>query len=264
MIAFSNEPHEEVLGQLRSLRERRVQIDVVPRLFDAVGPGVGIHSVEGIPLLGLPPLGLSNSSRFLKRATDLILGGAALVVLSPLLIAIAVAIRLTSRGPVLFRQVRMGTNERTFRIYKFRTMVVDADERKLEVAHLNKHLADGGDARMFKIHDDPRTTAVGKHLRRLSLDELPQLINVVLGDMSLVGPRPLILEEDEHVESWGRRRLDLKPGITGPWQILGRTNIPFDEMVNLDYLYVTGWSLTNDIRLLLRTLPAVLRTRGDT
>jgi exopolysaccharide biosynthesis polyprenyl glycosylphosphotransferase len=263
VIAFSNEPHEQVLEQLRSLRERRVQIDVVPRLFEAVGPGVGLHSVEGIPLVGLPQLGLSNSSRFLKRSMDLVAGGAVLVVLSPLLLAIAVAVKVTSRGPVFFRQTRMGLGNKTFRIFKFRTMVMDADERKAEVAHLNKHLEEGGDSRMFKIRDDPRTTRLGRSLRALSLDELPQLLNVVRGDMSLVGPRPLILEEDEHVESWGRRRLDLKPGITGPWQTLGRTNIPFDEMVQLDYLYVTDWSLTNDVRLLLRTIPAVVRTRTD-
>jgi lipopolysaccharide/colanic/teichoic acid biosynthesis glycosyltransferase len=222
-----------------------------------------MHSVEGIPLVGLPQLGLSNSSRFLNRSRDLIAGGAAIVVLSPLLLALAVAVKATSRGPVFFRQVRMGAGDRTFRIFKFRTMVVDADERKAEVAHLNKHLQDGGDSRMFKIPDDPRTTRLGRSLRALSLDELPQLLNVVRGDMSLVGPRPLILEEDEYVESWGRTRLDLKPGITGPWQTLGRTNIPFDEMVNLDYLYVTDWSLTNDVRLLLRTIPAVVRTRTD-
>jgi lipopolysaccharide/colanic/teichoic acid biosynthesis glycosyltransferase len=174
---------------------------------------------------------------------------------------VALAIKLDSKGPVIFRQVRMGCGEQTFRIFKFRTMTADADNRKAEVAHLNQHLSNGGDPRMFKIPNDPRETRVGRFLRRYSLDELPQLINVVRGQMSLVGPRPLILDEDQHIECWGRQRLNLKPGITGPWQVMGRTEIPFEEMVRLDYLYVTDWSLLNDSKLILKTLPAIVRTR---
>jgi lipopolysaccharide/colanic/teichoic acid biosynthesis glycosyltransferase len=151
----------------------------------------------------------------------------------------------------------MGYNGRTFRIWKFRTMLRDADERKQEFAHLNKHLQNGGDPRMFKIPNDPRVTALGQWLRRFSVDELPQLINVARGEMSLVGPRPLILDEDRHVNAWGRQRLDLKPGCTGPWQVMGRSDIPFGEMVRFDYHYVTGWSLRGDLLLLLRTLPVV-------
>jgi lipopolysaccharide/colanic/teichoic acid biosynthesis glycosyltransferase len=160
---------------------------------------------------------------------------------------------------VFFRQVRMGQRNRTFRIVKFRTMSADAEQRKAEVAHLNRHARNGGDPRMFKIPDDPRVTRVGRFLRRYSLDELPQLINVLKGEMSLVGPRPLILAEDQHVVDWARSRLDLKPGITGLWQALGNSAIPFEEMVRLDYLYVTSWSLGKDCRLLLRTIPAVVR-----
>src|SRR5205814_108624 len=144
-----------------------------------------------------------------------------LLLLAPVFAAFALLIKLTSPGPVLFRQVRMGAAEKTFRIYKFRTMVVDADERKHEVAHLNTHLRNGGDPRMFKIANDPRVTRVGHFLRRTSLDESPQLLNVLRGEMSLVGARPLILDEDRHVHSWARGRLNLKPGITGPWQVLG-------------------------------------------
>ncbi len=140
-------------------------------------------------------------------------------------------------------------------------MCVDAEERKRELAHLNKHAQNGGDPRMFKIADDPRITRVGAFLRRYSLDELPQLLNVLRGEMSLVGPRPLILDEDQHVHEWGRERLNLKPGITGPWQVLGRSDIPFEEMVRLDYLYVTGWSLFRDAGLIVRTVPAVVRGR---
>jgi lipopolysaccharide/colanic/teichoic acid biosynthesis glycosyltransferase len=134
-------------------------------------------------------------------------------------------------------------------------MVEDADSRKHEVAHLNRHLQNGGDPRMFKIRNDPRVTGIGRWLRRYSLDEFPQLLNVIHGEMSLVGPRPLILDEDRHVNTWGRQRLDLKPGCTGVWQVMGRSEIPFDEMIRLDYLYVTNWSLFNDLKLLLRTLP---------
>jgi lipopolysaccharide/colanic/teichoic acid biosynthesis glycosyltransferase len=172
---------------------------------------------------------------------------------------IALLIRLDSRGPFFFRQVRMGARDRTFRIFKFRTMVADADARKHEVAHLNMHITD--DPRMFKIPNDPRVTPIGAFLRRYSLDELPQLINVVKGEMSLVGPRPLILEEDRHVAEWARKRLNLRPGVTGLWQVLGRSDIPFDEMIRLDYLYVTNWSLWNDLRLLFQTVPALTRTR---
>jgi lipopolysaccharide/colanic/teichoic acid biosynthesis glycosyltransferase len=143
-------------------------------------------------------------------------------------------------------------------IYKFRTMSEDADARKGEFAHLNAH-AHGGDPRMFKIPDDPRVTRVGRFLRRYSLDELPQLINVLKGEMSLVGPRPLILDEHEHVHDWAQKRLKLRPGITGLWQVLGRSEIPFSEMTSLDYLYVSNWSLGRDLKLIVRTIPALFR-----
>jgi exopolysaccharide biosynthesis polyprenyl glycosylphosphotransferase len=259
IVAFSGESHEETLALLRSLKDLDVQIDIVPRLFEFVGMRTGLHAVEGLPLLGLPPFRLSRAARASKRGLDLALSCAALLVLAPFLAAIAVAIKLDSPGPVFFRQERMGRNNRVFRIWKLRTMTIDADARKLDVAHLNKHLLPGCDPRMFKAADDPRVTRLGRFLRRYSIDELPQLLNVVRGEMSLVGPRPLILEEDQHVREWARRRLDLKPGITGPWQVLGRTDIPFEEMIKLDYDYVTGWSVVQDLKLMIRTIPAVWR-----
>jgi exopolysaccharide biosynthesis polyprenyl glycosylphosphotransferase len=262
IVAFSNEPHEETLDLIRSMKDLDVQVDIVPRLFELVGPAVEIHTVEGLPLVGLPPVRLSRSSRFLKRGLDLIVSLVSLVVLAPLFALIALAIKLDSRGPVFFRQVRMGQGDRTFRIWKFRTMAADADERKGEVAHLNKHLQNGGDPRMFKIPNDPRVTRVGRWLRRYSLDELPQLVNVLRGKMSLVGPRPLILDEDRYVLEWARQRLNLKPGCTGPWQVQGRSGIPFDEMVKLDYLYVTGWSVMRDLQLVARTIPVMFASRG--
>jgi len=158
---------------------------------------------------------------------------------------------------VFFRQTRIGRGQRPFTILKFRTMVADAEARKAEVAHLNDHL-DSGDARMFKIHDDPRITTVGGFLRKTSIDELPQLINVLKGDMSLVGPRPLIVDEHRYVNDWGLRRLDLTPGLTGLWQVSGRSEVPFSQMLVLDYLYVTNWSLWGDIKLVFKTVPALL------
>jgi exopolysaccharide biosynthesis polyprenyl glycosylphosphotransferase len=262
VIAFSNDSHEQTLALIRSLKDVRVQVDIVPRLYELLSPRVGLYAVEGMPLVGLPPAALAASERLVKRAMDLVLSALGLVVLAPLFALVAVLIKLDSSGPVFFRQVRMGQGGRTFRIVKFRTMCADAEERKADVAHLNKHAGAGGDPRMFKIPDDPRVTRVGRFLRRYALDELPQLINVLRGEMSLVGPRPLILSEDRHVDSWARHRLDLKPGMTGLWQVLGRNEIGFDEMIRLDYLYVKNWSLWTDLKLILHTVPVLLRGGG--
>ncbi len=262
IIAFSRASHGEMLDLIRSLKDYDVQVDIVPRYFELVGSEVGIHAVEGISLVGLPPMRLSRSSRLLKLVLDVVLSAIALFLLLPVFIAIGILIKVDSPGPVFFRQVRMGHGGRSFRIFKFRTMFVDAENRKAEVMHLNQHLLAGEDARMFKVANDPRITRIGHLLRRYSLDELPQLINVLCTRMSLVGPRPLILGEDQHVVDWGRTRLRLKPGITGLWQVLGRSEIPFEEMTRLDYLYVTSWSLWGDIVLICRTLPALMRTRN--
>ncbi len=254
VIAFSNDRHEDLLELMRTLQTLNVEIDVVPRFFELVGPGVNIHTVEGLPLMGLAPSRLSRSSRLLKRTMDLVLTIPGIILILPLLAAIAVAIKLDSRGPVLFRQLRIGEHG-TFSIWKFRTMVEDAEHRKAELVHLNRH----SDGKMFKLDEDPRVTPLGKLLRRTCLDELPQLWNVVRGEMSLVGPRPLIPEEAREVRDWRERRLDLKPGMTGLWQILGSSTIAFAEMTKLDYHYVMNWSLGTDFGILLRTLPLVFR-----
>jgi lipopolysaccharide/colanic/teichoic acid biosynthesis glycosyltransferase len=172
------------------------------------------------------------------------------------MVVVAAAIKLDSTGPVLFRQERIGREGRRFPLLKLRTMVADAESQR---AALLAHSKDPG---WLHLEHDPRITPVGRLVRLASLDELPQLWNVLKGDMSLVGPRPLIAEEDSLVDEWARGRLDLTPGITGLWQVLGRTSIPFEEMVRLDYLYVTNWSLWGDVRLILRTLPVVLRRSG--
>jgi exopolysaccharide biosynthesis polyprenyl glycosylphosphotransferase len=263
VIAFSNDSHEETMELIRLLKDLPVRIDIVPRLFDVMPPRLTRHTVEGVPLLTLPRLRLSLWARFLKRTLDVTVSGLGLLVLAPLFATVALLIKLDSRGPVFFRQLRMGAGDRPFWMLKFRTMIVDADERKGAVAHLNRHARPGGDPRMFKVPLDPRVTRIGRFLRCYSLDEFPQLINVLKGEMSLIGPRPLILEEDRFVEAWARKRLLLKPGMTGLWQVLGRSAIPFEEMVKLDYLYVTTWSLANDCRLLVQTIPLVFKGEPD-
>ena len=174
-----------------------------------------------------------------------------------MLAIIGLIVKIDSRGPMFFRQARTGRGGRTFMIYKFRSMTVGADRLREDLADRNEYSGP-----MFKIHEDPRVTRVGHWLRRWSLDEIPQLINVMKGDMSLVGPRPLLVDEAKQCRGWTQKRLDITPGVTGLWQVLGRSDIPFDEMVKLDYMYVTGWSLSWDVKLLLQTVPAVLEKRG--
>jgi lipopolysaccharide/colanic/teichoic acid biosynthesis glycosyltransferase len=221
-----------------------------------VGSSVEFDDVGGIVVLGLRHYGLSRSSRALKRMFDLTLGSLALLALAPTFLAIAVAIKLDSRGPVFFRQRRIGRQDGEFEIVKFRTMVVGAERRKEDLLALNE--ADG----LFKIANDPRITRIGGLLRRTGLDELPQLLNVIRGDMSLVGPRPLIPQEDRQVEGWARRRLEVPPGMTGHWQVLGSARVPLREMLKIDYLYGANWSLWGDMKILLRTIPFVVSRRG--
>jgi exopolysaccharide biosynthesis polyprenyl glycosylphosphotransferase len=260
IIAFSLERHEQQLAVIRRLAEHGLTIDLVPRLFEVIGLNVKLWSIEGLPLVGLPRLRLSRGSLAVKRVFDIVGSTILLFLLVPVLVLIAVCVKLESEGPALFRQERIGENSRPFTIFKFRSMYDAADDLKSQVAHMNVY-ASRGDPRMFKVENDPRVTHIGRYVRRYFLDELPQLLNVLKGEMSLVGPRPLIPEEDQHVVAWQRSRLALKPGLTGPWQVLGGNDIPFDEMVKLDYLYVTGWTLGTDIRLLLQTCSAIARRR---
>jgi exopolysaccharide biosynthesis polyprenyl glycosylphosphotransferase len=259
IIAFSRASHEQLLESIRACRDAGVSVDVVPRLFEFLDGVRALDQVGGLPLLSIGAPVLSSASVAAKRVLD-VLGSAFLIaVSSPLMLAIAVAIKLESRGPVFFRQPRAGRGNSSFHLVKFRSMYVDAEERKAEIAALNE----ADDGVMFKIRKDPRVTRVGSFLRRSSLDELPQLFNVLLGQMSLVGPRPLIHPETAALdEDWHLRRLELRPGLTGPWQVYGRSQSPFQEMVRFDYQYVAGWSLARDIEILLATLPAVVSGRG--
>ena len=243
------------VGELiRVAKAAGVRVSVLPRMFEVVGSAVEFDDVDGMTMLGIRPFGLPRSSRLLKRAFDLVAAAVGLIAVGPVIAAIALAVRLDSRGPVFFRQERIGRDSRPFRIYKFRSMVVDADEQKDRLRALNE-VGDG----MFKITEDPRVTRVGHWLRRTSLDELPQLFNVLRGEMSLVGPRPLVTDEDAQVLGLDRSRLHLTPGMTGPWQVLG-SRVPMQEMVGIDYLYVASWSLWLDLKVLLRTGRHVLRS----
>jgi len=247
----------EMLNLVRTLKAVGVRVSVLPRLLEVVGSSVEFDDLHGVTVMGVRRFDLTRSSAALKRSFDLLGASLGLLAVSPLMIAIAIAIKLDSRGPVFFRQLRVGRHGQRFHMLKFRTMVPDAEALKDGLRHRNE-AKDG----LFKIAEDPRVTRVGRLLRRSALDELPQLLNIVRGEMSLVGPRPLVIDEDQRVEGWHRRRLELMPGMTGPWQILGPSRVPLREMVAIDYLYVANWSLWTDVKILLRTIPHVLGRRG--
>jgi exopolysaccharide biosynthesis polyprenyl glycosylphosphotransferase len=256
IVAPTHEYGDDVADVIRLATAYGVRVAVLPRLLEVIGTAVEFDDLGGRPLLGVRGFGLSPSSRMLKRAFDLVVGSILLVLLTPFLLAVAIAVRLSGPGPVVFRQTRVGRHGTEFQMWKFRTMVHDADERKEELFASNEA------APLFKIADDPRTTRVGRFLRRRSLDELPQLVNVIKGDMSMVGPRPLILDEDRLFSGWQRRRYHVSPGITGPWQILGSSRVPVRDMLTLDYLYCANWSLWLDAKILARTIPYVLSRRS--
>lgn len=247
----------EMLDLVRTLKAVGVRVSVLPRLLEVVGSSVEFDDLRGVTVMGVRRFDLTRSSSFIKRAFDI--GGAVigLVAMAPLMIAIAIAIKIDSHGTVLFRQQRVGRHGSRFQMLKFRTMRADAELLKAGLTDCNDACAG-----LFKIVDDPRITRIGRFLRQSALDELPQLLNVLKGEMSLVGPRPLVIEEDERVEGWHRRRLELTPGMTGQWQILGATRVSLREMVAMDYLYVANWSLWTDVKILLQTVPHVLGRRG--
>ncbi len=248
---------DKMIDLICTLEAVGVRVSVLPRMLEVVGSSVEFDDLHGVTVMGVKRFALTRSSMTVKRAFDLIGASLGLLAMAPLMIAIAVAIKLDSRGPVFFRQRRVGRHGKHFGLIKFRTMIPGADALKESLRERNE-AQDG----LFKIADDPRVTRVGRLLRRSALDELPQLFNILRGEMSLVGPRPLVLDEDRNVKGWYRRRLELMPGLTGPWQILGPARVPLREMGAMDYLYVANWSLWGDIKILLRTVPHVLGRRG--
>ncbi len=257
IICLPWQSHRTVARLLHECAQVGVRAQIVPDLFQITRNQMEVEQLNGIPLISIRDVTITGWNLLLKRAFDIALSLAIGMAVLPLGLLIALAIRLDSPGPVLYRQTRIGKDGRPFEMYKFRSMVMDADERRQEVADLNE--ATGP---LFKIRNDPRQTRVGRLLRRLSLDELPQLINVLRGEMSLVGPRPNLPEEVAQYQDWHRKRLSVSPGITGLWQIRGRSDLTFDEMVLLDIYYAENWSLGLDLYILLSTVPKVLLGRG--
>jgi exopolysaccharide biosynthesis polyprenyl glycosylphosphotransferase len=247
-------------GELRrlawQLEGTGVDLVVAPQLTDIAGPRVHIRPVEGLPLLYVEEPTLSGLAWLVKNVIDRLVALIGLILLFPLFVAVGVAIRISDPGPVFFRQARVGREGRTIRVWKFRTMYTDAEDRVAELEELNE-----SDGLLFKIRDDPRVFPVGRYLRAFSLDELPQLVNVLIGEMSLVGPRPLPAEDGDFLGDV-RRRLLVRPGITGLWQVSGRSDLSWDDAVRLDLYYVDNWSLVLDLHTMWRTIGVVLRRKG--
>ena len=258
IVAPGEADPETTIDVISRAKALGVNVTVMPRIAEVIGSSVTFDQLGGIPMLGVRRFGLTRSSRAVKRAVDVAGAAAALFVMAPLMAFIAVLIRLETPGPVLYRQTRVGKGSSPFTMLKFRSMVDGAHTQRVAL----QQQADAGG--LFKMADDPRVTRVGRLLRATSLDELPQLWNVVRGEMSLVGPRPLVVEEDQRVAGWHRRRLHLTPGMTGPWQVMGSATVrvPLQDMVTIDYLYVANWSLWVDIKILARTIAHVLLRRG--
>jgi exopolysaccharide biosynthesis polyprenyl glycosylphosphotransferase len=256
IVAFSRTPSEQTLDVLRTLGSS-VAVSVVPRMYELLSWRSTVTELHGLPLLNVAAPQRSRTARAAKRVFDLSVSCLMLVLLVPVYAAVSVAIKVGSPGPVLYRQVRTGRHGRPFTIYKFRTMFVDADERRTALAPSNE--ADGP---LFKMRADPRITPVGRILRRTSLDELPQLLNVVKGDMSLVGPRPFLVAEAREIGGFAARRFDVPPGITGLWQVSGRSELTYDDLRFLDALYVSSWSFWWDLRILAQTPRSVFVRRG--
>jgi exopolysaccharide biosynthesis polyprenyl glycosylphosphotransferase len=257
IICLPWQNHETIQQLLHTCEERNIRAQLVPDYFQLTKNQVQVEDLNGIPLLSRRELSIQGWNYVVKRTADLIMVTLTVLFAWPVMATIALAIRLDSPGPILYKQTRIGKNGKPFACYKFRSMVVDADARRQEIANLNE--ASGP---LFKMRNDPRQTRVGRFIRRVSLDELPQIYNVLRGEMSIIGPRPNLPSEVEAYEEWHKKRLMASPGITGLWQVSGRSDLTFDEMVLLDIYYVENWSLALDLHILLRSVPAVLGARG--
>ncbi|HYW72528.1 MAG TPA: sugar transferase [Pyrinomonadaceae bacterium] len=266
IISDPNVPGERLFDvMIQTGRRRGVEFRIAPTLLNCLPSKTEIDQVGSLPMVTLFRSPLSNGARMVKRASDLLIAAVALTVLAPVWLLIALLIKLDSRGPVFYKQERVGMDGRVFLFYKFRSMLVgtdDASHREYQRAYISGRADSnlGDDERpVFKLRSDKRITRIGKLLRKTSLDELPQLFNVLRGEMSVVGPRPPIPYEVENYQLWHRKRLDLKPGITGLWQVSGRNRLPFDEMVRMDLYYIENWSLLLDMKIILQTLPVMWR-----
>jgi len=257
IVADPDFPEEEAVELVDVCHAQGVRVRIAPSTMELLIHRAEFVAGEAVPLFELKPPVFEGIDFAMKRTFDLVVSAVLLIVLSPLLLAIAVAIRVSSRGPVIYRSMRPGIGGAPFPCLKFRTMYRDADQRQADLESLNE--ASGA---LFKMRDDPRMTPVGRLLRRYSLDELPQLINVLRGEMSLVGPRPLPQRDFDRLEPWHKKRYLVLPGVTGLWQVSGRSELDFDDLVRLDFLYLERWSVFLDLTILVKTLPAVLSRRG--
>src|SRR6185312_1549776 len=257
IIADPDFPQDKAVELVDVCHRRGVEVHVAPSTMGILTQRAEFVPGQSLPLFTLKPPVFEGVDFAMKRTFDVLGALLLLMLLSPLLLAIALAVTLTSRGPVLYRSVRPGMGGAPFACLKFRTMRADAEDVQDELEGLNEM-----DGALFKIREDPRLTRVGRLLRRFSLDELPQLVNVVRGEMSLVGPRPLPLRDFAKLEDWHKKRYLVLPGITGLWQVSGRADLDFDDLVRLDFLYLERWSIALDLVILLKTLPAVLTRRG--
>jgi exopolysaccharide biosynthesis polyprenyl glycosylphosphotransferase len=253
MITLPWQYHRKIIRLVGETEHLNVRAAVVPDLFQLSLGGVQVEEINGIPLISIKRTTLTGMNQVIKRAFDLLISIPAFLLLTPIWPLVALAIRIDSPGPILFRQVRVGRHGKPFTLYKFRSMRADAEACLEELRALNE--ASGP---LFKIKDDPRQTRVGRFIRRTSLDELPQFLNVIRGDMSIVGPRPGLPSEVAQYQQWQRKRLDLQPGLTGLWQVRGRSELSFDEMVMLDIYYGENWTLGTDVQILVRTIPQIL------
>jgi exopolysaccharide biosynthesis polyprenyl glycosylphosphotransferase len=249
--------HRKIVSIVAQCERQQARVRIVPDMFQMTLSYLDVEDLGGTPMIGVHEISISSSERVFKRAMDIAIALVCIVLFFPIFLLIALAIKLNSPGPVFFRQLRVGKDEKLFACYKFRSMREGAEEEKQEL--LDRNEVDGP---VFKIRDDPRITPVGRFLRRTSLDELPQLLNVLMGHMSLVGPRPAIPAEVQRYQSWHKRRLEVAPGITGLWQVSGRSELTFDEQVLLDLYYIENWSPMLDVQILLRTLPKVIVGEG--
>lgn len=257
IIALPWHAREKIVRIMEDAEAGGARVKIVPDLFQLSLSKIAVDAVGGIPLIGVKESAISGSALSIKRVMDVLFSAILFVLILVPTAIIAVLIKVTSPGPVIFKQQRVGRGGKLFIAYKFRTMRLGADEEKDALNHLNE--ASGP---WFKIRNDPRMTRIGKWLRRTSMDELPQLWNVLRGDMSLVGPRPPLPNEVARYQEWHKRRLDVAPGVTGLWQVSGRSELTFDEMVMLDLYYIENWSPWLDIWILIKTIPALLTTRG--
>jgi exopolysaccharide biosynthesis polyprenyl glycosylphosphotransferase len=253
---------------MRCGRRRGVEFRIAPNLFNCLPRKTEIDQIGALPMIRLFREPLSSSARLLKRTSDIIIASLALILAAPLWLLIALLIKLSSRGPIFYAQERVGMDGRMFLCYKFRTMQLGADsklhreyQKQFIAGNAAANLGDG-ERPVYKFQSDARVTQVGRWLRRTSLDEVPQLLNVLRGEMSVVGPRPPIPYEVEHYEMWHRKRLDMKPGLTGLWQVSGRNRMPFEEMVKLDLFYIENWSLLLDLKIIIRTVFVIIRGDG--